>query len=58
MFSLFTRSIALLVILFLLAMLSLGMSGCAVVDDGQTGTDTLPWNSPAGWERSTIGLPY
>jgi len=35
------------------------LTGCASLpapdDDG---TDPLPWNAPAGWENSIIGVPF
>lgn len=36
---------------FIVAMLS---NGCANSDR----IDRKPWNSPADWERNTIGVPY
>jgi hypothetical protein len=36
-------------------------SGCEIIDESRVqddGTDTLPWNRRAGWEDSTIGVPF
>jgi hypothetical protein len=43
----------------LFAMLFLGLSGCASLPaEDKSASDQLPWNSPAGWESTTIGVPY
>ncbi len=41
------------VLCFLLALLALGLSGCASTDDSQNAS-VRPWNAPQGWEN---GLP-
>ena len=42
-----------------LAWAALLLAGCASLpaanDDG---TDPLPWNAPAGWENTIIGVPF
>lgn len=46
--------------LLILALVSL-ISGCAVIDESRvhdTESDTIPWNTRAGWEDNVIGVPY
>ncbi len=36
-------------------------SGCKVIDESRVqdaDSDTIPWNTRAGWEDTTIGVPY
>jgi starvation-inducible outer membrane lipoprotein len=43
----------------LLGVLFLGLSGCVSLPAEEQGNgNQLPWNSPAGWEGTTIGVPY
>jgi starvation-inducible outer membrane lipoprotein len=43
----------------LLGLLFLGLAGCASLPAEEQGAgNQLPWNSPAGWEGTTIGVPY
>ena len=50
--------------LYSLLLMMLGLmlvSGCQVVDKSRVNdaeTDTIPWNTRAGWEDTTIGVPY
>ncbi|NOY80095.1 MAG: hypothetical protein GXP31_03725 [Kiritimatiellaeota bacterium] len=35
------------------------LTGCAAMSVGdENGDDPLPWNAPAGWENSIIGVPF
>lgn len=48
-------------VLGLLSLLAVGamllvLTGCATVPSEGQGSD-LPWNEPAGWERSGFGIP-
>ena len=48
-------------ILFGLSMSLLLTSGCQVVDQSRIHdeeTDTIPWNTRADWEGTTLGVPY
>jgi hypothetical protein len=48
------RAIAFLCIL-------IACAGCEIIDQSRVqkdDTDTLPWNRRAGWEDSTIGVPF
>ena len=48
----------------ILSAFSLGVllsSGCRVVDQSRVqkeDTDTIPWNTRADWEGTTLGVPY
>ncbi len=49
--------------LFLALAFSVLVSGCATMDnilsdESEDGVDSMPWNTPAGWEDEVIGLPY
>lgn len=37
------------------------VTSCKVVDQSRvqdSDTDTIPWNTRAGWENSSLGVPY
>lgn len=44
-----------LLILAVTGLALLGAAGCSTTDAND---DELPWNTPAGWEGQTIGVPY
>ena len=44
----------------MLLLLLLACGGCKIVDENRvnhSGADTMPWNSRAHWEGSTLGVP-
>jgi len=40
----------------LISVAGLFLSGCATPEGNAP--DPLPWNQPAGWENTTIGIPF
>lgn len=50
--------IGMLVCLTAVALCAL-LSGCMTASMGeQSDQEVLPWSEPAGWERTTIGIPF
>ena len=54
------RKLSLLLLILFNVILML-VSGCQIIDQSRvqdSETDTIPWNTRAGWEGTTLGVPY
>ena len=48
-------------ILIFLGLSLIFTTGCKVIDESRVHDDeaeTIPWNTRAGWEGTTLGVPY
>ena len=45
-------------LLAFLTLLLLACTGCRALLEEPEHDDQLPWNTPAGWEDTIIGVPY
>jgi hypothetical protein len=43
-------------VILALVVLTVALTGCATLE--QDGYSEQPWNVPAGWESSAMGMPY
>lgn len=53
------RRYAIAVTFLALTVLALLVAGCSSISSDAAGVrDEKPWNSPAAWEGSVLGVPY
>ena len=52
------KSTAIFLMMLLCGFLLAGCRSLNVPDDSTQQPEQLPWNTPASWENSIIGIPY